>query len=517
MGKNKLVKAATLIMVLTLVSKIIGFLRDALIASTFGATYRTDAYNIAISIPDIIFAIFSLAITTTFIPLLSETFKNEGKKEMFRFANNIMKLLTIVLLVLSVLGWFLSPQIVRILAPKFTGKAFDLTVQLTEISVFNIIFMGITGGYNSILQTLDSFIAPALIGIVMNVPIILYILFGATGGVVGLIIATLIGNVLKVVVQVPSLVKEGYRPILKINIRDKRINRMLFLILPVIIGAGCNQINAIVDKNVASGLAYGSISALSFSSRITDVVYATFATAIVTVIYPTLSKEAVAGNMDTFKRYITKGVNNISIIMFPWTLLMIILSTPIVVILFKHGIFDSKAVSITSTALLFYSVGLPFYGIRDIFNRSLYALNDTKTSTINGIIAVLSNIGFNLILPRFMGIGGVALSTSIAAIVATLLLARSLGKKIGGFEWKSMMKQNVKIIIASILMSITTYFIYIGINSHFGGNFIEMFMSLCAAGLCGMLVYAFILKLFRIQEFEEILGQLTFKLRGKRV
>ena len=512
MKKTKLVKAAGIIMFVTLVSKVLGFFRDALIASSFGATYKTDAYNIAMTIPDVLFAIFSLAITTTFIPLLSETYEKKGKDEMFKFANNIMNILLVILILLSILGWQFSGQLVKLIAPKFTGKTYDLTVTLTRLSVINIIFMGINGGYNSILQTMDDFIAPSLVGIMLNLPIIIYILMGAKGGVIGLTIANVIGNVLKVVIQLPWLYKHGYRIRYALNLRDSRIGRMMLLIIPVLIGAGSNQINAIVDKNIGSGLPTGSISALNFSSKINDIVYMTFAAAIVTVIYPALSREASVNNISNFKSYVIKGVNNISLIMIPSTLLMIILGNPIVTILFKHGVFDNRAVTMTVIALIYYSVGLPFYGIRDVFNRSLYAFNDTKSSTINGVICVGINIVLNLILPRFMGIGGIALSTSIAAIVSTFMLANILRKRIGPFGGKKLATTTIKITLASIAMGIVSYGVYKPISLLLHG-FIGGLVALVISFGFSAIVYVFALRLLKVEEIFFVFNIIKSKLR----
>ncbi len=513
MGKGKLAKAASIVMVLTLVSKVIGFLRDILIASTFGATYITDAYNVALTISDILFALFSLAIMTTFIPLLSETYKNKGKKEMFLFANNIMNILVIILTVLSLLGWAFTPQLVHLIAPRFTGEAYNLTVTLTAITIFNIIFMGITGGYNSILQVLEDFTSPALVGIMLNLPIILYILMGATGGVIGLTIATLAGNILKVVVQLPSLIKHGYRPRYALNIRDTRVHKMVYLLLPVIIGAGSNQINAIVDRMVASGLPEGSISSLNYASKITDVVYVTFATAIVTVIYPYLSREGTSESYVQFKQYIIKAVNSISLIMIPCCVGLIILSTPLVNILFKHGKFDDRAVYMTSLSLIYFCVGLPFYGIRDVFNRALYALNDTKTSTINGVIGVVINIILNLTIVRFIGLRGIALSTSIAAIVCAFLLANSLRRKIGGINGREILKSTFKIAAASLIMGIVVYGVYYLISAQIAGTR-GILTGTVVSTMAGILIYLVSLILLKVEEVHEFMDQVKVKLRG---
>lgn len=513
MGKTKLAKAASIVMILTLFSKIIGFLRDILVAGTFGTTYKTDAYNAALTVSDILFALFSLAIMTTFIPLLSETYKNKGKKEMFHFANNIMNILVIVLALLSLLAWAFTPQLVHLIAPKFTGETYNLTVTLTGITVFNIIFMGLTGGYSSILQVLEDFTSPALVGIMMNLPIILYILMGAEGGVIGLTIATLAGNILKVISQLPSLLKKGYRPKYALDFRDKRVHKMVFLLLPVIIGAGSNQINAVVGTIMASGLPEGSISALNFAAKINDVLYVTFATAIVTVIYPYLSREGTSESFVVFKQYISKAVNSISLIMIPCCLGLIILSTPVVYILFKRGVFDDRAVYMTSLALIYYSIGLPFYGIRDVFNRALYALNDTKTSTINGVIGVVINIILTVILVRYIGIRGIALSTSISALVCAVLLGNSLRKKVGGINGKELALTFGKIAAASLIMGAVVLISYSFISAQILG-LKGILAGTLISTLAGMAVYFVVITFMKIKEVDEIINQVKVKLRG---
>lgn len=513
MSKAKLAKAASLIMIITLISKIIGFLRDSLIASSFGATYQTDAYNMAITIPEILFAIFSLAITTTFIPVLSESYNKNGKEDMFDFFNNIMNIIVIIGVFLSVLGWIYSPQLVRVIAPKFRGETYSLTVTLVRISIVNIVFMCLNGGYTALLQTFDDFFSPAIVGIMLNLPIIIYILMGAKSGVIGLTIATVIGNVLKVLIQLPWLFKHGYRFKLFVDFSDKRISKILRLILPVVLGAGVNQLNAIIDKTIGSGLPHGSISALNFASRITDVVYVTFATAVVTVVYPALSREGNSNNIDEFKSYIVKAVNNISLIMIPCTVGLIVLSVPIVTILFKRGIFDDRAVSMTSIALIYFSVGMPFYGVRDVFNRGLYALKDTKTSTVNGIIGVSINIVLNLTLVRIMGLGGLAISTSIAAMITMFLLFISLTKKVGKFNKKDIVVPSLKIFAASLIMGVFVYFIcnlFVTLFTGFKGILLGFSLSI----IVGVAVYSFALWFLKVEEFKVVLNQFARKFMG---
>lgn len=519
MSKSKYLRAATLIMICTIISKGIGFFRDILVAGKFGATYQTDAYNVATTVTDVLVATFTWAIMTTFIPVLSDSLENRGKEDMFDFASNVMNILSIFLLLIAGLGFIFAPQIVKILATDFTGEAFDTAVRLTKISVFSVIFMGITGGHTAILQTLDDFTTTAIVGIVLNIPIVLYIVFGAKAGIYGLMIATAMGHFLRTVVQIPWLKKNGYKQKWSIDFKDKRVHKMFYLILPVLIGVGVNQINAIVNTNLASGLDQGSVTSLTLAGRLTDVVYATFGVTVVTVLYPALSREASLNNFDGFKSYLLKAVNNISIIMIPCTFLFVFLGKPIIMLLFRHGAFTDNAVHMTTIALIFYAIGITFYGVRDVFNRALYALNDTKTSTKNGIIGVASNTIFNLLFVRYFGIGGLAFGTSLAAIICTLLLYKSLERKIGDIHGNRIIRTLIKIIISSTLMGATAYGIYYIISVRLLFQLttkVNLIISLTFAGLVAVVVYGVMLKLLKVEEMNDIISLIKSKFGGRK-
>ena len=497
--KKKLAKAATVIMIMTLVNKVIGFLRDALVGSAFGTTFQTDAYNIAMNVSDFLFIMISLVITTTFIPILSDTLNKKGKDEMFKFANNIMNIVSLIGVILIILGMIFTPFIVKIMASQATGETFELAVKLTRISIVSIIFLIMHSGYTAILQTLDDFLGPTVVGLIFNLPVIIYIIFGAGGGIYGLTIATVIGGILRAVAQIPFLHKHGFKITPILDFKDSRIKKMILLILPVIIGATANQINKLVDQNLASGLDYGSISALSYGQRVSDVIYATFAVAIITVIFPTLSRAISEKDEGKFVGYIEKGINNMNLILLPCSVGLILLSTPIVTIIFKHGNFDDRSVQMTSASLMFYSIGIPFFGLREIFNKSLYAMQDTKSSTINGIIAVVINIIFNFLLIGKLGIKGIALATSIASAIASLLLFINLNNKVKNINLKDISITTMKIIISVVVMAIvvkTSYNAIMGIN---------ILLAVAISTVLGMITYSICLFALKVNEFKELI------------
>ncbi|MCB2289985.1 murein biosynthesis integral membrane protein MurJ [Clostridium sp. CS001] len=505
MTQKNLIKSTGIVIVITIISKIFGLLRDATIASTFGATLSTDAYTMSMTIPDLLFGVIGAAIATTFIPALSESYKNGGRKDMYEFANSIINLLFIMSIVIFIFGWIYAPSIVHIIAPKFIGEKYNLTVELTRLSVLNILFMSTTAGYISMLHTLNKFTASTLTGFVVSIPIIIYNLLGAKSGIYGLVIVTLIGFGLQIFIQIPCLLKNGYKYRFKININDSRIKKMLTLIIPVLIGTGVNQINTLVDRIMASGLPDGSIVSMDFAIKISTLVYGTFALPIITVIYPTLSIDGTSKDFESFKAHISKAINNINLIMIPSAVGLMILRSTVISVIFKHGAFDNSAVSMTSIPLLYLVFGMVFYGIRDVCNRSFYALKDTKTPMINGILGLCTCIGMNIIMVPIMGIGGLAISNVSAAIVSSTLLIINLRRKLGGINEKEILDSGSRIIVSSIIMGLAIYVVskslaYLGTN--FKGNSIILICSISI----GAGVYFIMLSLLNVKEYKIIVG-----------
>jgi putative peptidoglycan lipid II flippase len=507
MNKNLLAKSAAIVTIITILSKIFGFFRDTLIAAKFGATFVTDAYMTSLLVPNLLYNLFGLALTTTFIPLLSESKIKNGKDDMFNFANSILNLLLIISMFLFILGINFPDKIVRVLAPKFSGETFNLTVLLSRIAIINVIFMCLNSVFMAILQSLDDFFAPALTGMIMDVPIILYLLFLKNYNVIGLTAVTVLGCGLQLIVQIPWLIKNGYRYHFKIDLKDKRIKRIITLIGPVILGTGVNQISNLVDRIMASGLTSGNISALSFASRISSILYYIFASAIVMVIYPTLSRNTFDEDYTNFKRYISKGINDINIFMIPSSIAVMVLRTPIVTVLFKHGIFDEKSVSLTASALLYLSIGMLFLGIADLLNRAFYALQDTKTPMKNAAIGLCVNIILDIVTVNYMGIRGLALATSASIIVSTILLLVDLRKKVGNIGGKDIVINACKILLSTIVMcfaiTLMEKFAFTQQN-----NFKLQLFSLFADGIVGIGVYIVMIKILKLEEFTNMLNSL---------
>ncbi|WP_055667624.1 murein biosynthesis integral membrane protein MurJ [Desnuesiella massiliensis] len=509
MSQKKIVKSISILMVISLFSRVLGFLRDILVASAFGANYQTDAYNVAVALPEIVFGIIGLAISTTFIPILSEIYTKEGKKEMFLFSNNINNILSIISLFVFIIGMVFTSSLIKIIAPNFNKETLELTVLLTRISLINILFMTLNACYTAFLQVMDDFIVPSLLGIFFNLPIIAYIFIFKNYDIIGLTIATTIGNLLRVLVQIPSLLKHNYKfhPFY-FRIKDRRIIKILYLIIPVVIGAGVNQINLIIDKAIASGFEQGSISALNYSSRIILFLNSAISTSIVTVMYPFLSKKYSEKDFTTFNTYLIKSIIYLIMLMAPFTILLMVFSKPITIILFKRGEFNDIAVMMTASTMLFYSIALPFYAVRDLLNAALFSIQKTKTTTINGIIGVIINVFLSILLSKVMGLSGVALATSIASIFICIGLTYSIYISIYKINLHRMINCLKHVFIAIVFM---TAFLLL-INNIFV-NYTNNFIYLSLVSMFSVMVYLLVFYITKLEEFNELILMIKKKIK----
>lgn len=509
---------AIVLMFIILISKTTGFFRDIILAKTFGAGKITDAYLTALNIPVVLFDGISAALGTTFIPIYFKIKSSKGQDEVNKFTSNILNIVIIISLVFVSLGIIFAPYIVKIFAVGFKGDVFDLTVNYSKILILSIIFIAINGLISSYLVASGNVYISGAITIPFNILVIIAIIFASITESYTMVYGTLIAYIAQLLFQLPLLIKKGYKHRLIVNIKDENIRQILFLIIPVFLGSYINQINAVVNRTLSSTLDSGSITALNYANKLNMFAVGVIAVAISTIMYPILSKLASEGNKKLFKINLSKSINMIIIIMLPIMVIMTTFSTEIVKVLFEEGAFNSHDTYLTSTALFFYSTGILAYGLKELLSKSFYSLQDTKTPVRNATISVVINIVFSIILVDTMGIGGLALSSSISATVTTVLLLISLRKKIGKIGFSYILKTFIKVTIASIIMYIimkVTYnsiFIY-GSRFDLGSRKFIAFNCVVSV-ILGMVTYLILVLILKVKEVKEIFDTILFKLKS---
>ncbi|SHE81616.1 murein biosynthesis integral membrane protein MurJ [Caloramator proteoclasticus] len=492
-------KTALIIMIITIFSKVLGFAREVSLSYFFGANNVTDAYLISLTIPGVLFAFIGTAISTGFIPMFSDLKAKEGEEKTIKFTNNIVNILIVLCTILVVITVLFTTPIVKLFATGFSGETLRLAVKFTRISILGIYFSGLVYIFSAYLQIKNNFIIPALIGFPMNIIIIFSMFVASKTHNIYLSIGSVVAFLAQLLFILPFVFKKGYKFSFIFNVKDKYIKNLLAIALPAILGVSVNQLNVLVDRTIASKVAEGGISALNYANKLNGFVMGLFVTSISTVIFPLISKMVAENNYEGLKKSLSESISAINFLVIPSTVGAMVFSTPIVEMLFGRGAFDKRAVQMTSSALFFYSIGMIGYGLREVLSKAFYSMKDTKTPTINAVIALIMNIILNITLSKFMGIAGLALATSISAIVCTGLLFVSLRKKIGSFGLKDISISFIKITVASIIMGAVakiSYNVLVGV--------ISKNLSLICSIIIGGMVYFVVILFMKIKEVDEI-------------
>ena len=511
---SKVAKAAIGLMVVTLLGKILGFGREIALATAYGTSSYSDAYLVAINIPNVLFTTIGAALSTTFIPIFYDINENQGEEISLQFTNNVLNIVVVICLVLIVVGLIFTEQIVKLFAMGFEGEVLNIAISFTRIVMPGIVFIGITKIFSAYLNINDNFIIPGLISIPYNIVIIVFIILSRTINPILLAYGTLIAMIFQCLFQIPPSYKYGYKYSNYLKLSDKNLQKVIILTGPVFIGVGVNQINVMIDRTLASTLVEGSISALNYANKLNGFIMGIFIVSIVSVIYPMFSRLSAEKDIEQFNNTVSKSIKIVTLIIVPIAIGAITLAKPIVKLLFERGAFDERATYMTSIALIFYSIGMIGFALREVLGKVFYSLKDTRTPMYNGVLAMIFNVILNIILVRYMGHGGLALATSISAILCIILLLISLKKRLNSLDLLSIIKIFIKSIIASIIMAIITIITYNCTISNTPTGDLYNVLVLIISIIIGAISYLLLIILFRVREVKDILTEIKYKIKN---
>lgn len=497
-------------------SKILGFLRETIIAAYFGASYLVDAFLVAQMVPQVLFSMIGSSLTTAVIPLVTEYKEKKGLESVLAFLNSITTIMLGICVLLVLVGWVGAEIIVHLAAPGFSGAAYQLAVKLTRIMFPMIIFLGLSGLGSGILMSQKRFLYPSFVGIPYNIVIISGLIIAARQwGVAGLAVATVLAVASQWLFQVPDLRRSGfgYRP--RIEWKHPGLKQMLKLIIPVTISTGVGQINLLVNRILASGLLEGSIAALNYANKLNTLAYGVIGSAVSRAVYPEMSEAAVMEDKDKFLKSLYRSINSLLLILVPFAVGMMILREPLVRAVYQRGAFDDNAAGLTMAAVFFYAVGMPFISVREIVLRAFYSLQDTLTPMKIALFTVALNVVLNLILVRYLAHGGLALGSSIAAIAGFFILLWKLRDKIGRIKATMMLASGLKIALAAALMGVVVFGELRWMQSLVGRGMLFNLFSLLCCSLSGILVYGLLIKLLKVEEFDILYSKLLSKIRPR--
>lgn len=495
-GRNgKLVSAALLLGVSSLLSRVVGLVRERVFTTTFGAGDTFDAFVAAFRIPDLIFNLIVIgALSAAFIPLFTDRMVNGKKKgngEAFAFATAVFNVMLLAVIILSGLYVLMAPQLMPLVAPGFTGEKLDLTIQLSRIMAWQPILLSISFVFSGILNSFKRFVAYALAPILYNLGIIVGVVWLVPQmGVAGLGWGVVLGAALHAAVQLPSVWLVGWRwqPVIRSQWQDLR--QLWRMILPRVFGLAAQQVNLLIVTILGSGLLAGSIAVFHLANNIQHIPIGIFGIAFAQAAFPTLSEQVSRGKEAAFRHTLTRTFRYILFFVIPISVFFFLLRAQIVRVLFGDGAFDWEDTIQTFETFKFLIISIFAQATIPLLTRAFYARQDTKTPVIVSMVAIGLNIGLALWLSPLMGVQGLALAFSLASIFHLVILLGVLHWQLKGFDDKEVTLSLVKIVAASLVAAMAVQTLKLGIASVVDmQRFWGVFTQLSGASLGGAAVY----------------------------
>jgi putative peptidoglycan lipid II flippase len=517
--KGRLTRAVGVVGTATLFSRIMGYVRDMVLASFFGAGLTADAFIAAFRIPNLLRRLFGEgSLSIAFVPVFTQTMLTGGRRDGLRLAVCSLKLLLICLAVVTIVGVVAAPLIIRLVAPGFAEfpDKLALTILLTRIMFPYVILIGLVALCMGILNALGHFAAPAVAPVLLNLAMIASVVLVSrfssdeTVQAIGLAAGVILGGVLQLWLQLPFLVRHGVRFWETSGLWHPRMRTVGMLMLPTIFGAAVYQINILVGTLLASLLPQGSVSYLYYADRLVQFPLGIFAQAAATAVLPSLSRQVAGGDgvgvADTFGY----AMNLVLFITIPAMVGLIVLREPMVALLFRHGAFDAQSAQLTSDALLYYAGGLWAFAAVRIVVSMFYALQDTRTPVVSAAVAVVANIVLGMALMGPMKHCGLALATSMASALNLAMLVVALRRRLGSIRWRPMISSCLKTVLASAVMALAvTAICKVGLPTDAASGRAWLLVSTGAGVIGGGVVFFVTAWLLNIPEWARVVDMAT--------
>jgi putative peptidoglycan lipid II flippase len=464
---SQITKSAGVIGAATMASRVLGLIRDQVLAFLFAAGDQMDAYVIAFRIPNLVRDLFAEgAMSAAFVPTFTRTLTVDGRAKAWRLGSLVVNALVLATGVIVVLGVVFATPLTTLFAHDYAavpGKL-ELTVSLTRVMFPFLMLVAVAAAFMGMLNSLHRFFVPAISPAMFNVGSIV-----CTIGLAPLMprmglpmimapaIGVLVGGFLQMATQWPSLRREGYRHEAVVDFRDEGLRRVLLLMGPGVVGLAAVQVNLVVNSILATGEGTGAASVLGYAFRLMYMPIGLFGVSIATAVVPTLSRHAARNDIAGMRETISSGLRLMLMLNVPATVGLITLASPIVALIFEHGHFSAANTAATAAALAFYAPGLVGYSAVKIAVPSFYSIHDSRTPVLVSAATVALNVVLNVTLVRIMGFRGLALGTAVSAIFNASVLLWVLRSRLGGLDERRIVVSFTKIGAASLVMGLAAW------------------------------------------------------------
>lgn len=454
--KSSIVEATVVLAVASLVSRLFGLIRDRTLFSHFGAGDVLDAYFAAFKIPDMIFSLLILgALSSAFIPIFTDylTKDQEDRREAWALVNTLINLGMIILAVILLLGIMFAPTLAGWVAPGFEGEKREWVIQLMRVMLLSPLFFGLSNLAGGILNSFKNYYAYAVAPILYNVGIIVGVIyFYPQYGIIGLAYGVVLGAFLHLLIQVPGVFRFGYRYSFHLNMRHAGVRQMAALMAPRTLGLAVAQIGSLVGMILASPLGSGSVAVLAAGDSLISLPVSIFGVSFAVAVFPVLAEKYSLKKLDEFRDDFVRVLRSIIFFTVPTMMGYILLRAQIVRLVYGTGEFSWDDTRFTVSVLAFLTFGMIAQATIPLLARSFYALKDTKTPLITGVVSLIVNYIMAVHLVQHLNVVGIAFAISIAALVNMILLFAFLHVRLDGLPWGKIGLYVVQLMIASVVM-----------------------------------------------------------------
>lgn len=505
---NQLIRGTIVIMIIRMLAKFTAFISEAILASYLGTKATGDAYYMVTNIQYLIFPMLSIGIWKVFLPLYKVHTVQGQIREAHSLANTAITFFTAASVLIVGLLILLAEPVVSVVAPGFQGQTRKLCIELVRISAPMYILITAAAVYASMLQCHNRFFGSQIREVASHIPTILAaLLLYHRYGIRVLAVALVAGGALRLLVELP-FVNWGYRFRPSFRFKTPEFLLMLKRLPSALVSEGVTQLNTLVDKMMASRLKEGTISGLNYGQRLVNVFSGLLSTALATALYPQMIELAAKGEKDKLSSLLVKIINLFSILMIPVTLGCVLFRTELVSAVYQRGSFDDNSVALTSGVFALYSIGLFFIACNNIVTNLFYGYGDTKTPMIFCVLNLVTNVILNLILIYFWGANGLALATSLSAIIS-FFIRLICSKRYVTLDKKKLLVTFFKVLIASVAACGLPRLLFTLWPTN-------VYLTVAASAILAVGIYFAAMKLLHLEELRDLTGMLRKKLHGNR-
>jgi putative peptidoglycan lipid II flippase len=493
-------------------SRIAGLVREVVASSYFGTSGPFSAFTIAFQVPNLIRALVAdSALSAAFVPVFTELLEQRKRKEAFELAGALFGLILVVLGVVTIVFIAIAPLVIPpITGGEFTPELDHLTVGLSRVLFPIVILLGLNGLVVGILNAYDHFTIPAISPVVWNIVIIAGLiafkpLFHGPNEVYAYAIGILLGTTVQFAMCLPVLKRVGFHLSISFRWRDPRIRTVLLLMLPVTIGLGLINFDALINSTLGSLVSESAPAAIDRAFRLYMLPQGIFSVAVSTVLFPALSRFAARRDYDGLRRTSGNGVRQIALLLIPAAVFTAVLAEPLTRLVYQRGEFGPSSTDEVSEALFWFSFSLPFSGANLLLTRTFFSLRRPWFPTALAGASLLVNLAVSLALYGPLGIGGIVIGTAVASAAMAVAQAVFLRRQLHGFEIGRTLRAVVGILAASALLGVVSYETWNLLDQALGRSLLAQLISVLAAMALGSAVYAGGVLALRIGEAHQIL------------